>query len=104
MPLFCEQIARGGPVTLTDPDMTRFVMTLQEAVRLVLKSLRIAHGGEVFVTRMPVVRIVDLVEELIELAPGEVRSYDLEMGSLVGAGEIDAFVQRVGRLDPQAVS
>jgi FlaA1/EpsC-like NDP-sugar epimerase len=67
VPLFCEQIARGGPVTLTDPDMTRFVMTLQEAVRLVLKSLRIAHGGEVFVTRMPVVRIVDLVEELIDL-------------------------------------
>jgi FlaA1/EpsC-like NDP-sugar epimerase len=67
VPLFCEQIARGGPVTLTDPNMTRFVMTLQEAVRLVLKSLRIAHGGEVFVTRMPVVRIVDLVEELIEL-------------------------------------
>ena len=67
VPLFCDQIARGGPVTLTDPQMTRFVMTLPEAVRLVLKSLRIAHGGEVFVTRMPVIRIVDLVEELIEL-------------------------------------
>jgi FlaA1/EpsC-like NDP-sugar epimerase len=67
MPLFCEQIACGGPVTLTDPRMTRFVMTLTEAVRMVLKSLRIAHGGEVFVTRMPVVRIVDLVEELIDL-------------------------------------
>lgn len=66
VPLFCEQIARGGPVTLTDERMTRFVMTLPEAVRLVLKSLRIAHGGEVFVTRMPVVRIADLVAELIE--------------------------------------
>ena len=67
MPLFCEQIAHGGPVTLTDPQMTRFVMTLQEAVRLVLKSLLVAHGGEVFVTRMPVIRIVDLVHELIDL-------------------------------------
>lgn len=67
VPLFCEQIARGGPITLTDPQMTRFIMTLQEAVRLVLKSLRIAHGGEVFVTRMPVIHIVDLVHELIEL-------------------------------------
>jgi FlaA1/EpsC-like NDP-sugar epimerase len=66
VPLFCEQIAQGGPVTLTDERMTRFVMTLREAVRLVLKSLRIAHGGEVFVTRMPVVRIVDLVAELVE--------------------------------------
>jgi FlaA1/EpsC-like NDP-sugar epimerase len=67
VPLFCDQIARGGPVTLTDPQMTRFVMTLQEAVRLVLQSLRMAHGGEVFVTRMPVVRITDVVAELIDL-------------------------------------
>jgi len=67
VPLFCEQIAKGGPVTLTDEAMTRFVMTLPEAVRLVLKSLRMAHGGEVFVTRMPVIRIVDLVHQLIEL-------------------------------------
>jgi hypothetical protein len=41
--------------------------------------------------------------ELIELAPGEQRIYDLEMGGLVGAAEIDAFSERVGRLDPQAV-
>jgi FlaA1/EpsC-like NDP-sugar epimerase len=67
VPLFCEQIARGGPVTLTDPQMTRFVMTLPEAVRLVIKSLCIAHGGEVFVSRMPAVRILDLVQQLIEL-------------------------------------
>lgn len=67
VPLFCDQIAAGGPVTLTDPKMTRFVMTLQEAVRLVLTSLRMAKGGEVFVTRMPVIRIVDLVAELIDL-------------------------------------
>ena len=80
VPLFCEQIARGGPVTLTDPKMTRFVMTLSEAVRLVLKSLRLAQGGEVFVTRMPVVRIKDLVDELILLvaplwghAPGAIE-------------------------------
>jgi FlaA1/EpsC-like NDP-sugar epimerase len=67
VPLFCEQIARGGPVTLTDEAMTRFVMTLRDAARLVVKSLRLAHGGEVFVTRMRVVRIVDLIEELIEI-------------------------------------
>jgi hypothetical protein len=42
--------------------------------------------------------------ELIELAPGERRTYDLEMGSLVGEVEIDAFVDRVARLDPQAVA
>ncbi len=67
VPLFCEQIARGGPVTLTDAGMTRFVMTLHDAARLVLKSLFLARGGEVFVTRMPVVRIADLIRELVDI-------------------------------------
>ncbi|WP_395022673.1 SDR family NAD(P)-dependent oxidoreductase [Dongia sp.] len=67
VPLFCGQIARGGPVTLTDRSMTRFVMTLDESVRLVLKSIELACGGEVFVTKMPVVRISDVAEELVEL-------------------------------------
>jgi FlaA1/EpsC-like NDP-sugar epimerase len=67
VPLFCAQIARGGPITLTDRSMTRFVMTLDGSVRLVLKSIELACGGEVFVTKMPVVRIRDVAEELLEL-------------------------------------
>jgi FlaA1/EpsC-like NDP-sugar epimerase len=67
VPLFCSQIAHGGPVTLTDARMTRFVMPLHDAARLVLKALRLARGGEVFVTRMAVIRIVDLAEELIQI-------------------------------------
>jgi FlaA1/EpsC-like NDP-sugar epimerase len=67
VPLFCSQIARGGPVTLTHREMTRFVMTLDESVRLVLKSIELACGGEVFVTKMPVVRIRDVAEDLVEL-------------------------------------
>ena len=70
MPIFERQIARGGPVTITDPAMTRFVMTLHDAVRLVLKSVQIARGGEVLVTKMPAVRIFDLASVMIqELAP-----------------------------------
>ncbi|NJM33047.1 MAG: polysaccharide biosynthesis protein [Limnobacter sp.] len=70
VPLFARQIAGGGPVTLTDPAMTRFIMTLQEAVRLVMSSVFLAKGGEVFVTKMPVARISDLAEVMIaELAP-----------------------------------
>jgi FlaA1/EpsC-like NDP-sugar epimerase len=70
MPIFARQIARGGPVTITDPQMTRFVMTVSEAVRLVMESVHLARGGEVFVTKMPVVRIVDLAQVMIsELAP-----------------------------------
>lgn len=67
VPLFMRQIRAGGPVTVTDERMTRFIMTIEEAASLVLKSLSIARGGEVFVTKMPVVRIVDLAEVMISL-------------------------------------
>lgn len=70
VPIFRQQIARSGPVTLTDVGMTRFVMTVTEAVRLVMDSVFMAHGGEVFVTKMPVVRIADLARVMIDaLAP-----------------------------------
>lgn len=60
LPLFARQIETGGPVTLTDRAMTRFVMTLSDAVRLVLDSVFLARGGEVFITKMPVARIEEL--------------------------------------------
>ncbi|MEM3101627.1 MAG: SDR family NAD(P)-dependent oxidoreductase [Candidatus Nitrosotenuis sp.] len=67
VPLFMKQIRDGGPVTITDKRMTRFIMTPEEAARLVLKSIILSRGGEVFVTKMPVVRIIDLAEVMIEL-------------------------------------
>ena len=70
VPLFVSQIAKGGPVTLTDERMTRFVMTISQAADLVIDSMVIARGGEVFVTKMPVLRITDLARVMIErLAP-----------------------------------
>jgi FlaA1/EpsC-like NDP-sugar epimerase len=70
MPIFREQIRRGGPVTLTHPQMTRFVMTVEESAQLVLDSASLARGGEVFITKMPAIRIEDLAEVMIEsLAP-----------------------------------
>jgi FlaA1/EpsC-like NDP-sugar epimerase len=70
IPIFRAQIQRGGPVTLTDPRMTRFIMSIREAVRLVIDSACMARGGEVFVTKMPVIKIKDLAEVMIqELAP-----------------------------------
>jgi FlaA1/EpsC-like NDP-sugar epimerase len=68
--IFEEQIMKGGPITLTERGMTRFMMTLEESVRLVIDSLVEAQGGEVFVTKMPVIKISDLAEVMIEeLAP-----------------------------------
>ena len=70
LPLFRKQIEQGGPVMITDPNMTRFVMSISRAVDLVLKAAEMAEGGEIFILKMPVVRIDDLAEAMIEeLAP-----------------------------------
>lgn len=66
IPIFHRQIAKGGPVSLTDERMTRFIMSIEEAARLVIDSASIARGGEVFITKMPVIRIRDLAEVMIE--------------------------------------
>lgn len=60
VPLFREQIAQGGPLTLTTPEMTRFLMSLDESVDLIFAALRSAHAGETYISRVPAVRIVDL--------------------------------------------
>jgi FlaA1/EpsC-like NDP-sugar epimerase len=70
IPVFEQQIRRGGPLTLTDPSMTRFIMSIKEAVQLLIDSSCLCCGGEVFVTKMPAVRIRDLADVMIrELAP-----------------------------------
>ena len=70
IPIFHNQIAKGGPVTLTERNMTRFVMSIEDSVQLVIDSAQLAQGGEVFITKMPVIRIADLALAMIEeLAP-----------------------------------
>lgn len=66
IPIFARQIEAGGPVTLTDGRMTRFIMTLEESCRLVLSAAEKARGGEVFVTKMPIIRIADLATVMIQ--------------------------------------
>ncbi len=70
IPIFMEQIKKGGPVTLTDAAMTRFIMSIKDAVHLVIDSAGLAQGGDVFITKMQIILIKDLAEVMIEeLAP-----------------------------------
>ncbi|MGD2058710.1 MAG: nucleoside-diphosphate sugar epimerase/dehydratase [Anaerolineales bacterium] len=69
VPIFKHQIAQGGPITITHPEMKRFFMTIPEAVHLVLQSASMGQGGDLFVLKMgEQIRIVDLAEDLIRLS------------------------------------
>ncbi len=69
IPLFKEQIAHGGPVTVTHPEITRYFMTIPEACQLVLEAGAMGKGGEIFIFDMgESVRIIDLAEKMIQLS------------------------------------
>ena len=87
IPKFKEQIARGGPVTVTHPDIIRYFMTIPEAARLVLQAAAIGQSGQVLVLDMgEPVKIVDLARDLIRLAGHTEGEIDIEFTGL-RAGE-----------------
>ena len=80
IPLFKEQIKKGGPVTITDKEMTRFVMPMRDAINLLFKATELAQGGEVFIFKMDALKITDFAEVMIEelasnygYSPDEIR-------------------------------
>lgn len=66
IPLFKRQIESGGPITITDPRMTRFILTLSEAIDLVFRATTKGTGGEIFVLKIPAALISDIAEVMIE--------------------------------------
>lgn len=83
VPLFREQIKKGGPITITDPEITRYFMTIEEASQLVIQAGAMASGGEVFVLDMgEPVRIIDLAKRMIELSGLQIKDKDNPDGDI----------------------
>jgi FlaA1/EpsC-like NDP-sugar epimerase len=83
VPIFSEQLRRGGPLTVTDPEVTRYFMTIPEAARLVLQAQAIGKPGDVFVLEMgEPVRIADLARKMIALSgvPADIEYVGLRPG------------------------
>lgn len=101
IPLFHEQIRRGGPVTVTEPEMTRFLMTLEQAVEVIFEALRSALPGEILVPRAPSATIGDIAHALIDGRPVEVEHTGIRPGekqheTLVSEEECHHTYQRHG--------
>lgn len=81
IPLFRKQIKNGGPVTVTDRKMTRFMMSIEDAVNLIFKATEFAKGGEIFILKMPALKIIDLAEAMIEelATRGNKKPEDIEI-------------------------
>ena len=78
IPLFQQQILRGGPITITHPDITRYFMTIEESAQLILQAFTMGQGGEIFILEMGTpIKIVNMAKDLIRLSGKEPTDIDI---------------------------
>jgi len=91
VPLFKKQIFSGGPLTITEKEMTRFVITMDEAIELIFSALRLAKGGETFIWKMRTLKVTDLADAIIK-KHGSGQKIEVD---IIGKGEAEKLHEEI---------